>query len=212
MQALFLKTIKDAVKLWYIPLFVGILFLVVSIIAFISPVSSFLALAILFSLSLLFSGLSEIIFSIANKEQLDNWGWTLAFGIFTFVVGVLLLISPSISMAALAFYIGFVILFRSIAAFSFALDIKKYGSSNWGWLLAFGILGTLFSFVLLWNPILAGLSAVILISLSFLFSGLFSIYFSFQLRKLHKVAKELSSGLRERFEELEKDIQKEWSE
>lgn len=210
MEALLLKSIKNAIKHWYIPLLVGLFFVVVSVVAFTSPISSFLALAILFSLSFLFGGIAEIIFSVSNRHQLENWGWSLAFGIITSIVGILLLLNFALSMTFLAFYIGFVILFRSIAAISFALDVKKYGSRDWGWLLAFGILGAVFSFILLWNPLFAGLSIVVLVSLSFLFSGLFSIYFAFQLRKLHKHSKELSPKLHERFVELQEDIRREW--
>lgn len=212
MQTLFLKSLKDAVKHWYIPLFVGLFFVVVSIAVFASPASSLLALAILFSLSFLFGGLSEIVFSVVNRDQLENWGWSLAFGLITFIAGILLLLNPLLSVTTLAFFIGFVILFRSIAAISFAMDIKKYGSRNWGWLLGFGLLGAVFAFILIWNPFFAGISVVVFIALNFLFAGLFSIVFSFQLRKLHKSFKELSSSLKERFEELSEDISKEWNE
>ena len=210
METLFLKSIKDAIKHWYIPLLVGLFFVVVSIVAFTSPVSSLLTLGILFSLSFLFGGISEVVFSVANRHQLDNWGWSLAFGIITFIVGILLLINPALSVTTLSFYVGFVVLFRSIGAIGFAVDVKKYGSPNWGWLLAFGILGTIFSFILLWNPLFAGFSAVILVGLSFFFAGLFSIYFAFQLRKLYKSSKKLSSKLKKRFDELAEDIREEW--
>lgn len=210
METLILKSIKNAIKHWYIPLLVGLFFVVVSIVAFTSPAGSLLALSILFSLSFLFGGLTEIIFSVANRHRMENWGWSLAFGIITFIVGILLFINPALSVTTLAFYIGFVVLFRSVAAISFALDIKRYGSRNWGGLLTLGILGTLFSFILIWNPIFAGMSVVILIALSFLFTGLFSIFFAFQLRKLHKSRKNLSSKLKERLEELAEDIREEW--
>ncbi|GJM29707.1 MAG: hypothetical protein DHS20C17_23420 [Cyclobacteriaceae bacterium] len=212
METIILKTITNAIRHWYIPLLVGLFFVVVGIIAFTSPVSSFLALSILFSLSLVFGGLSEIVFSTANRHHLENWGWSLAFGIITFIVGILLLTNPGLSMTTLAFYIGFVVLFRSIAAISFALDIKKYGSKNWGGLLTFGVLGAIFSTILLWNPQLAGMSVVVLVALSFLFAGLFSIYFSLQLRTLHKSGKKLSAKLRKRYDELAEDIRQEWDE
>ena len=124
MEPIFLKSLKKAIRHWYIPLLVGVFFIIVSVVAFVSPVSSFIALAILFSLSLLFGGLSEMIFSVANRDQLENWSWSLAFGIVTFVVGILLLLKPGISISMLAFYIGFVILFRSIGAISFSMDVK----------------------------------------------------------------------------------------
>ena len=175
METNFLRSIQQTIKHWYIPLLVGLFFIIVSVIVFASPQSSLLTLSILFALSFLFGGLSEIIFSGVNRRQMENWGWSLAFGIITFIVGFSLVIHPALSLSVLAFYIGFVILFRSVAAISYALDIKKYGSKSWGALLALGILGIIFSFILIWNPVFAGLSIVMLIAISFLLAGLFSI-------------------------------------
>lgn len=212
METLFLKSIKKAIKHWYIPLLVGVFFVIVSIVAFTSPASSLLTLSFLFALSFVIGGLSEIGFSIANRHHLENWGWTLALGIITFVIGISLTIHPALSISILAFYIGFLILFRSISAISFALDIKRYRGKNWGGLLALGILGSIFSFILIWNPLFAGMSIVVLVALSFLFAGLFSIALAFQLKKIHQSSKNLSAGLRKRFEELSRDIEQELKE
>lgn len=203
------KSFQDVVKNWYIPLLVGLFFVIVSIIAFTSPSSSLMALSMFFALSFLFGGLSEVVFSVVNRHQMENWGWTLAFGLITFIIGLSLTIHPALSLSVLAFYIGFGVLFRSVAAISFALDIKKYGSKNWGVLLALGIIGSIFSFILIWNPVFAGLSVVVLIALSFLFAGLFSIYFSLQLRKLNKAPKKISAKLRDRYDDILKEIQEE---
>lgn len=211
MELLFLKNIKNAIKHWYIPLFVGLFFVIVGVVAFAVPMGSLAALAILFALSFLIGGLSEIIFSITNRQQLDNWGWSLAFGIITLIVGILLLINPALSMTTLAFYVGFLILFRSIAAISFSMDVKRYGSKNWGVLLILGILGAILSFILLWNPLFAGIGIVILLALNFLFAGLFSIYFALQLRTIHRYSKKLSPELDERYRLLQEDIYKEWN-
>ena len=210
METTFFKSIKEAIKHWYIPVLVGLFFVIVSVIVFISPAGSLLTLSILFALSFLFGGLSEIIFSISNRHQLENWGWSLAFGIITFIVGTSLLMHPALSISVLAFYIGFIILFRSVAAISFALDIKKYGSKNWGVLLALGILGIVFSFILIWNPIFAGMSVVVLVALSFLFTGLFSIYLGLQLRQIHKSSKSISAELKARYDDLMDEIRDEW--
>jgi|SRR5690554_944985 len=210
MEPLFLKSIKGAIKHWYIPLLVGLLFIVVSIIAFTSPLNSLLALSLLFALSFLFGGIVETIFSIANRNHLPNWGWSLIFGLLTLVVGFLLLIDPKLSVAALSFYIGFLILFRSLAAISFAFDLKRYGVKDWGFSMAFGIIGAIFSFILLWNPLLAGIGAVVLIGFSLFFGGLFSIFFSFQLRKIHKRLKKMPAELEERYRKLKEEIIVEW--
>ena len=205
----FLKSFKASIKHWYIPLLVGLLFVVISIVVFSSPLTSLLTLSIFFALSFLFGGLSEIIFSIANRNQLDNWGWSLVFGIITFVIGISLLLHPALSLSVLALYIGFLLLFRSISSISFALDIKKYGSKNWVPMLIFGILGAIVSFILILNPVFTGLSIVVMVALSFLFAGVFSILLALQLRKLHKSTRKIPAQLKDRYDKLMLEIREE---
>lgn len=209
MKNSFVSSLKNSVKHWYIPILVGLVFIVVSVIVFTSPLSSLLTLSILFAFSFLFSGLSEIIFSIANRDRLENWGWSLVFGSITFLIGTSLIMHPELSIAVLAFYVGFLLLFRSVSSISFAMDLKKYGSKNWVFLLIFGVLGAVASFFLIWNPIFAGLSVVVLISTAFLFAGLFSIALGFQLRKLHRSSKQISGHLKQRYEDLMEEINNE---
>jgi len=210
MPTTLLKTVKDAIKHWYIPLLVGVFFIIVGIVVAGSPVTSLITLSILFAISFVIGGIFEIIFSISNRQRLYNWGWSLTFGIITLLVGILLISRPELSIAALVFYIGFTILFRSISSISFAIDIKRYGSPNWVSLLIFGILGAIFSFILLWNPALAGLSLVWFVALSFIFSGTFHIILSFQLRKIHRRGKKISKELQSRYRQLEDDFRREW--
>jgi len=201
-----LKPLFDAVHYWYVPLIVGILFVAAGIFAFTSPAVSFFTLAIFFSVSFLIGGASEIIFAVTNAKTLDNWGWYLLMGIVTLVIGVMLVGNPGLSASVLALYIGFTVLFRSIGTISFSIDIKKYGVRNWGLMLTLGILGTLTAILLIANPLIAGLSAVILMGFAFLFIGLFGIYLSFQLKKLHKYSGQINPELRERFKEIQEKI------
>lgn len=211
MKSTFLHSIKNSIKHWYVPVLVGLLFIIISIVVFTSPLSSLITLSMLFSLSFIFGGLSEIIFSIANRKGLDNWGWTLAFGILTLVIGLSMFTQPALSISILSFYVGFLLLFRSISSISFALDVKRYGSKNWTVLLIFGILGAIASFFLIWNPLFAGLSVVILIAMSFLFTGLFGIFFGLQLKKLHSSSKQISAELKDRYENIMREIDSEWN-
>lgn len=180
----FLKTIKGAVKHWYLPLIVGLLFLVIGVYTFMSPVEAYITLAILFSISYIFSGISDIFFAISNRHELDNWGWALAIGVATLLVGILLYIHPEITMVTLPFMIGFLMLFRSVSGIGFALDLKNYGGNSWGYLLALGILGTLVSFFLLFNPIAAGMTLVAATGLVMLIIGIFHVFLALKLRKL----------------------------
>jgi len=71
-------------------------------------------------------------------------------------------------------------------AILWAFEFKKLTAPGWGGLLALGILGVLFSLILLWNPLLAGLTMVIYASVAFIIIGGFQVYLSFKLRKLNK--------------------------
>lgn len=186
------KKVKKAIDYWYIPLLVGLLFVGIGIWCFITPLAAYLTLAFIFSVSFLGSGIFEIIFALSNRKKIDNWGWTLASGILGFVVGILLIINPLISITILPLYVGFVILFRSIMAIVIAFDLKSYGVLDWGNLLVLGILGTIFSFVLLWNPIFAGLSIVYYTAFALIALGIFYIYFAFKLKRIHDMPEKRS--------------------
>src|SRR5690554_4134858 len=97
MNNLFLKQIKQSVKHWYLHLIIGIVFIATGILAFTYPAQSYLALTIVFSVSFLVSGIMEITFATANRNVLENWGWTLVLGIFTTLVGIMLLANPAVS-------------------------------------------------------------------------------------------------------------------
>lgn len=178
----------------------------VGIYTFASPATSYVALSILFSLSFLFSGISEIVFSLTNRNEMDNWGWVLAFGILTTVIGGLLLSNPAVSMATLTFYVGFLILFRSISALSFSLDLKDYGIGDWGALMALGVIGLIFSIIMIWNPAFAGMTIVIWTGLAFITTGIFSLYMAFKLKKLNELPQKMSEDLKLRHRQLQQEI------
>ncbi|OXG08380.1 uncharacterized membrane protein HdeD (DUF308 family) [Flavobacterium araucananum] len=181
------KKVEKAIDYWYILLLVGLLFVGIGVWSFVTPLGAYLTLAFLFSISFLVSGIFEVIFALSNRKNIDNWGWTLASGIVGLIVGILLVINPLISITLLPMYVGFVILFRSVTAIGIAFNLKSYAVSDWKNLLALGILGTIFSLLLLWNPLFAGLSLVYWTAFAFIAIGLFYIYFSFKLKRIHDI-------------------------
>lgn len=183
------KTVENSIKYWYLLLIAGLLYIAVGVWVFATPLSSYLALALLFSVSFLVSGIAEVVFSISNRKQLVGWGWNLSFGLVTAIIGLILLASPMLTLATLPLYVGFVVLFRSIMAMSFSIELKSYGEKQWGWLLFIGILGLIFSAILIWKPIFAGLTLVYWTGLALIMLGITSIYVSIQLNKVRKIAK-----------------------
>ncbi|MCA4782732.1 DUF308 domain-containing protein [Empedobacter stercoris] len=207
MARTFYKSIKNSVKYWWILLIIGLLFVGLGIYTFVSPVASYVALSVFFAVSFLFSGISEIVFSLSNKDEIDSWGWTLAFGIITAIIGFMLVINPILSLEVFAFYVGFLVLFRSISGISYAFELKNYGVKDWGFSLFFAIIGLIISIILISNPQLAGLTAVMWLGLAIISSGIFAIFISFQLKRVKNLPNTISDDLRRRYEDIRKEIE-----
>jgi len=209
METHFLKLVKNSIKNWYIPLIVGIVFILTGLYTFTTPAKSYLALAMIFSAAFILTGTAEVVFSFNNRKQVDNWGWTLVFGLITLIIGFIMIIRPEISIRTLPLYVGFVILFRSIAAISYSIDLKNFGIKHWGSLLFTGILGVLFSFVVIWNPLLGGLTIVVWTGMALITAGIYSVLLSFRLKKLKNISKNISKELKEKYESLTAEIKNE---
>lgn len=204
----FFKRVEERLKYWYLPLIAGLILIAIGIWTFSNKVETFLALTFLFSLSFVFSGLIETGFALLNRQKVDGWGWSLAMGLLTFFIGVVMLVKPQISMVTLPFFIGFVVVFRSMNAISMAMDLRNFGA-RYGGLLLMGILGMIFGLILLWDPRLAGLSVVIYTGIALIVAGLFNVMISMILKKLHTYSGNISDELMDRYAAIQKEIEEE---
>ncbi len=187
-----MTTMKSAIKHWYLSLIVGVLFILLGFWILRTPVEAYITLALLFSISFFINGIFEIIFSISNRKELNSWGWFLATGIIDLIFGIWLMSAPQLSIAVLPLYIGFILLFRSVSAIGFSFEIKSFGSKNWGWLLALGILGILFSFIMIWNPIIGGITIIFWTAMAFLIYGISRVVLSIRFKQLKNQIKNQS--------------------
>ena len=87
-----------------------------------------------------------------------------------------------LSMAVLPFIVAFWLMFRGFASTGYAMDLKRYGTRNWGWYMAFGVLAILCSIGIIWQPGLGALSLVYMIAYTLLIIGIFRVMLSFELR------------------------------
>ena len=180
------KNVRNTIRYWYLILILGIILILVGIWVFMTPLESYVTLSILFAFTFLVTGIIEIIYAFSNRQISDNWGWSFAGGIIDFIIGVLLVSKPQVSMHALPFFVGFAILFRSIMAVGWSLELKRQKVIDWGNLLAVGILGLIFSFIMIWNPLFGGMTIVFYTALAFIVMGVFQVYLSFKLKKLKR--------------------------
>ena len=65
----FIDTINFGVKNWWVSLILGILYVAVALGLMFFPFNGYAALSILFSISMLVSGLLEIAFAVSNRQR-----------------------------------------------------------------------------------------------------------------------------------------------
>lgn len=187
------KTIENAIKHWYLPLIVGVLLIVLGIWTLTTPVESYIMLSIVFAVGFFLSGIFEMFFALSNKHK--SWGWSFALGLLSIIIGLLMILNPAISMATLPFYVGFMLLFHSILGISSSYEMRQYGIMDWGWLMLVAVLALIFSFMMLWNPLFAGVSIVVWTGIAFIVIGFYMIYFSTRLIKLNNLWKKMKNEL-----------------
>ena len=182
----FIDQIDYAVKNWWMSLLVGILYIIIAIYLMFAPLASYIVLSILFSISMFVSGLLEIAFAFSNKKIISSWGWYLTGGIVDLILGILLMANPGLSMSVLPFILAFWLMFRGFSAAGYSLDLKRYGTQNWGWYMAFGILAILCSIGIIWQPGAGAFTLVYLIAYALLIIGIFRVMLGIELKSLHK--------------------------
>ena len=203
MNNLFFKQIKQSVKHLYLHLIIGLIFIAVGIWAFTSPIQSYAALTIVFSISFLVSGMMEVFFAISNKKVLENWGWTLALGVFTALIGAMLVSNPAISALTLPIYVGFMLMLHSFWAIGSAFDLKDYGVKGWRASLILGVLGVLFAALLIIRPVIGGITIVVWTGLALIASGTFNLFLSNKMRKIHKNWDNISAATKTNLDEAQ---------
>ena len=164
-----------AVKNWWMSLLLGLLYIAVALCLLFAPVSSYVALSVIFSISILVSGILEIFFAVGNKKIINSWGWYLAGGIIDLLIGIYLVFYPLVSMELIPFIVAFWLMFRGFSATGYSMDLKRYGTRNWGWYMVFGILAILCSIGVIWQPALGAFTLVYMIAYALLIIGILSL-------------------------------------
>ncbi|MFV0330872.1 MAG: HdeD family acid-resistance protein [Dysgonomonas sp.] len=186
---------KQAVKYWWISLLIGLLAVGLGIWCMATPLSTLVALVLVFAVTFFVSGLFEIAFAISNRKLLRNWGWTLASGILDLAFGIILIaMPPEVIALVMAYFVGFWVMFQSVWGIGTAAELQRNGVKGWGWLMALAILGVLMAFIFIVSPAFTTTFIIALVSISFIFYGIFRIYYAFRLRSLHKELDELDKS------------------
>lgn len=182
-----MESLPRAVKNWWMLLLLGIAAFVIGILIFTRPGESYLAMALTFAVLILVSGLVNLVLAATNINAAIGKGWLWAGGIVESLIGLLLLFHPDLSAATLPVFLGFWLMFRSFGLIGSGSDLLSLKVPGSGWTLFVGILLLICSVMILAQPLLFGIEAVVIwVGISFLMGGISMAVFSFELKNLHK--------------------------
>ncbi|HHJ51375.1 MAG TPA: HdeD family acid-resistance protein [Phaeodactylibacter sp.] len=175
------------IKNWWIPALIGIALIATSVLIVNKPLEAYLGLSLAFAVLVFASGVLNTVFSIANRKVMDGWGWYLVLGLIELFVGGSMLMFPPLSAEVLLLYMGFWFAFRGTMSMTYAWMLKQVGIKGWGWLMFWGLLTLVFSFLMVMNPLFGLIGILVLTALSFLFLGIFSLMLGLELRKINRL-------------------------
>jgi len=176
--------LTQGIKNRWIYLVIGILFVVTGIYVIPHPVETYLAMTIFFAVTMLVGGVLQIILAISARNLLKGWGWQLAMGIMETILGAFLTANIGVTAVTLPFIVGFWMMFRSIDLMGIAFEMQSRKEKNWGWYLALGIIQMLFSWLIIFHPIVGFFTVVYYTSFALLTSGFTYIMLYLKLKKL----------------------------
>lgn len=99
----------------------GVLTVILSLFLLFNQWFTMLSLPFLFTLWLLFSGISRFVSAFDLKALgVRNWGWVLAIGIILMIAGFICMMDPWVSIAAVGMTVGLVFLLEGISSIIYA--------------------------------------------------------------------------------------------
>ncbi len=176
--------LSQGVKNRWIYLVIGILFVVMGIYVIPHPVETYLAMTIFFAVTMLVGGILQIAVSVSARKYLKGWGWQLAMGIMETLLGIFLTANIGVTAVTLPFIVGFWMMFRSIDLIGIAFEMQSRSEKNWGWYLALGIIQMIFSWLIIFHPVIGFFTVVYYTSFALLTSGFTYIMLFSKLKKL----------------------------
>jgi uncharacterized membrane protein HdeD (DUF308 family) len=115
----------------------GVLLIGAGILAVLMPAIAALATALVFAWLLIFAGACEIIYAVQTRSS-HGFGWRLASGILTLLLGLAILFVPVAGVASLALLVGAFLLLSGISRTMLAWRMRAY--RGWGWVMFDGLL------------------------------------------------------------------------
>jgi uncharacterized membrane protein HdeD (DUF308 family) len=174
---------RDAIKrhsLWY--MIQGILMMVAGFVALLFPLVSSVAVILLLGWLLIISGILQGV-SLIGASKVPHFWLQLISVVLSIVIGLMFLNDPGGGLVALTLLLVVFFIVGGMARIVFALTIRPL--SDWGWVLASGIVGVLLGIYLFASlPITAAWILGLLFGIQLLSEGAALTYMTWKIRSV----------------------------
>ena len=169
-------------SIWILLMTIGVVFLVIGVMAFTRPLSSYVKLAKYTGAGLLLNGILLQAVTVVNKKYPQESKWMLAESVLDFLFALVLLFNPLLSFILLPYLIGIWILLVGVLKIFAALYLRHV-VRGWKFILLVGLLSAVFGMGLLSSSFARAEGITILIGAFATIMGVLYILDAFYYRK-----------------------------
>lgn len=126
----------------------GVLLIVFGVLAIMMPEVAALATVLTLAWLLIFAGVVEIVHALQTRQR-QGFGWKLASGIVTLLLGLFILVFPVAGIASIALWIGAFVFVGGIVRVVLANKLRP--ADGWGWVLFDGVLSIVIGVLIAWG-------------------------------------------------------------
>ena len=153
----------------------GVLLIIAGVICLVNPGAAWTTLSLYLGISMLISGVIDIVVFARGSRYMVGSGWFLLDGILTVLLSLFLLFHQAFTMLPLPFIFGMWLLCSGVSKFVNSFELKRLGVPGWGWFTALGILLAVVGFFSFWDPVSQLFALSFLVGILLIFQGVSSI-------------------------------------
>lgn len=164
---------------WYMILFKGIVLTALAFFVLFNPEGTIKTVAFFLGIGFFAMGIVLVIRGIPKRKDKGDWNPEIVEGIADLILGFLMIVAPLALATVIPFLIG---IWAAIYGIMCIIDSFR-ASSNGAILLLMGVVILLLSLILIFKPLLLGLTIVIWLGILLLAAGIFNIYLAIRTRQ-----------------------------
>lgn len=169
---------------WWIPMLFGILFIATGIWIFSAPAESLATITKVIGIIIVVSGTTELFLTISKRNKIPGWGYQLVGGIIDLVIGLIIIVNPSILLRIITFFVAIWLIIGSVMIIMRAAEARQVKRPYWKWQLILGVGLLVLAIILLWHPMILGFTIALWTALAFIILGVFRIAMTIRLKRL----------------------------